>query len=81
MQTFYEHRSEELSLSKRRCLEYGPHLHRHMELVIVLEGAPIAILNKEEKKCFTGDVLFKGHIGITDFFMGNKESNMVFYIT
>ena len=34
----------------------------------------VAILNKEEKKCFTGDVLFKGHIGITDFFMGNKEN-------
>ncbi len=33
----------------------------------------VAILNKEEKKCFTGDVLFKDHIGITDFFMGSKE--------
>lgn len=34
----------------------------------------VAVLCREEKKCFTGDVLFKAHIGITDLFMGDKEA-------
>lgn len=34
----------------------------------------IALLNKEEKKCFTGDVLFNSHIGITNFHFGDKNA-------
>lgn len=45
------------------------------EILHVPGHAPghVALLCREEKKCFTGDVLFKGHIGLTNIDFSDKN--------
>lgn len=55
---YYEHRDQGIYLKEQSAVHCKPHLHRHVEMILVAEGTVSATVDATEVTLGAGDVLF-----------------------